>query len=56
MLREDRRNPLLVAEQQETHAGVALCGEIGAGNHQFRPEIAAHGVERDNQGFAHGLR
>ena len=43
----------LVAEQDEFRVGVAGKRKIGAGNHDRRPDVAPHGIERNSDLLGH---
>jgi hypothetical protein len=55
-LGEQRREHGLIAEQQELRVGVAGNGKVGPGNHDRRPDIASHGVERNSDLLGHSFR
>ena len=43
----------LIAEQDEFRVGVAGKRNIGAGNHDRRPDVAPHGIERNSDLLGH---
>src|SRR5262249_23572322 len=50
---EDRPNDLLIAKQAIADVRTPGKGDVGAGQHLHRPEIAAHHIERGGDSIRH---